>query len=115
MMISELRIRTFHVLMPLLESQAFIEDANAYDNAMKLFQQTVPSIVYLESDGNLPHATRGRSEQIQATYRDLTHTGYSISSISHILKTSRIQGLDQYGGDLGTRLRFSFGFHAQFE
>jgi hypothetical protein len=46
--------------MPLLESQAFIEDANAYDNAMKLFQQTVPSIVYLESDGNLPHVTRGR-------------------------------------------------------
>ncbi|KAH8749165.1 hypothetical protein BGZ57DRAFT_861454 [Hyaloscypha finlandica] len=39
---------------------SFIEDANAYDNAMKLFQQTVPSIVYLESDGNLPHATRGR-------------------------------------------------------
>jgi hypothetical protein len=115
----------------------FLEDAGAYDNAMRLFQQTVPSIIYLESDGNLPHAARGQSSnasalksrwfdqqswgnsgqcgQIQETCRDLTHTGYSISSISHILETSRIQGLDQYGGDLGTRLRFALGFHAQFE
>jgi hypothetical protein len=104
---------------------------------MKLFQQTVPSIIYLESDGDLPHAARGQSSsasalksrwfgqqswgnpgqsgQIQETCRDLTHTGYSISSISHILETTRIQGLDQYSGDLSTRLRFSLGFHALFE
>jgi hypothetical protein len=115
----------------------FLEDADAYNNAMKLFQETVPSIIYLESDGVLPHAARGQSSsasalksrwfnqqswgnsgqsgQIQETCRDLTHTGYSISSISHILETSRIQGLDQYGGDLGTRLRFALGFHTQFE
>lgn len=49
-----------HVLMPRLESQFFIEDANAYENAMKLFLQTVPSIIYHESDGNFPHAARGR-------------------------------------------------------
>ena len=115
----------------------FLEDADAYNNAMKLFQETVPSTIYLESDGVLPHAARGQSSsasalksrwfnqqswgnsgqsgQIQETCRDLTHTGYSISSISHILETSRIQGLDQYGGDLGTRLRFALGFHTQVE
>jgi hypothetical protein len=115
----------------------FLEDADAYNNAMTLFQETVPSIIYLESDGALPHAARGQSSsasalisrwfdqqswgnsgqsgQIQETCRDLTHTGYSISSISHVLETSRIQGFDQYGGDLGTRLRFALGFHAQFE
>lgn len=114
----------------------FLEDSTVYDNAMRLFQETVPSVIYLESDGNLPHAARGQSSsasalksrwfgqqswgnsgqsgQIQETCRDLTHTGYSISSISHILETSRIQGVDQYSGDLGTRLRFALGFHAQF-
>ncbi|KAF8854757.1 chondroitin AC/alginate lyase [Acephala macrosclerotiorum] len=115
----------------------FLEDADVYNHAMDLFQQTVPSVIYLESDGALPHAARGldssaaalklrwfnqqswgnsgQSGQIQETCRDLTHTGYSISSISHVLETSRIQGLDQYTGDLGTRLRFALGFHAQFE
>ncbi|CZR68632.1 uncharacterized protein PAC_18531 [Phialocephala subalpina] len=115
----------------------FLEDSGVYNHAMSLFQQTVPSVIYLESDGALPKAARGldssaaalkkrwydqqswghsgQSGQIQETCRDLTHTGYSISSISHILETSRIQGLDQYTGDLGTRLRFALGFHAQFE
>jgi hypothetical protein len=104
---------------------------------MTLFQETVPSIIYLESDGALPHAARGQSSstsalecrwfdqhswgnfgqsgQIQETCRDLTHTEYIISSISHILETSRIQGLNQYGGDLGIRLRFALGFHTQVE
>ncbi|KUJ16084.1 uncharacterized protein LY89DRAFT_648220 [Mollisia scopiformis] len=115
----------------------FLEDSDLYDHAMGLFQETVPSVIYLESDGSLPHAARGldsstaalksrwfnqqswghsgQSGQIQETCRDLTHTGYSISSISHVLETSRIQGHDQYSGDLGTRLRFALGFHTQFE
>ncbi|KAK0109359.1 hypothetical protein ONS96_003176 [Cadophora gregata f. sp. sojae] len=114
----------------------FLEDSDAYDNAMQIFQQAVPSVIYLESDGSLPRAARGQSSsasalksrwfdqqsfgnsgqsgQIQETCRDLTHTGYSISSISHILETSRIQGLDQYTTEIGTRLRFALGFHAQF-
>lgn len=113
---------------------------------MTLFQQTVPSAIYLETDGKVPHAAHGlssdpiqikkrwcwqrtsnlqvcqeswgnsgQSGQAQETCRDFVHTGYTISSISHVLETSRIQGLDQYSGDLGTRLRFALGFHTQLE
>ncbi|KAH8592178.1 secreted protein [Bisporella sp. PMI_857] len=114
----------------------FLEDKALYDSTMNLIQQAIPAAIYLESDGKLPHAARGRSSeesalqsywynqqtwgnsgqsgQIQETCRDLTHAGYSISSISHILETSRIQGLDLYSTDSGTRLRFALGFHAQF-
>ncbi|KAE8444778.1 hypothetical protein EG329_014238 [Mollisiaceae sp. DMI_Dod_QoI] len=82
----------------------FLEDSEAYGNAMSLFQETVPSVIYLESDGSLPHAARG-----------LDSSASALNSISHVLETSRIQGVDQYGGDLGTRLRFALGFHTQFE
>jgi hypothetical protein len=37
----------------------FLEDSEVYINAMKLFQEAVPSVVYLESDGKLPHPARG--------------------------------------------------------
>jgi hypothetical protein len=115
----------------------FNEDTATYNNAMALFKEAVPSVIYLETDGKLPVPARGmsgstsalqsrwfgqqswghsgQSGQIQETCRDKTHTGYSISSISHVLETSRIQGQDQYSGDLGTRLRFALGFHTQFE
>ena len=50
----------------------------------------------------------------QETCRDLTHTGYGLSSISHVAETSRIQGQDLYGGDIGTRLQFGLGLHSGF-
>jgi hypothetical protein len=33
---------------------------------MSLFQETVPSVIYLESDGSLPHAARGQSSSASA-------------------------------------------------
>ena len=38
----------------------FLEDSSVYNNAMSLFQEAVPSVIYLESDGKLPHAARGQ-------------------------------------------------------
>lgn len=50
----------------------------------------------------------------QETCRDFTHTGYGISSISHVAETARIQGTDLYTGDTGTRLRYALGFHSLY-
>ncbi|MBW8822463.1 MAG: hypothetical protein JF598_30765, partial [Streptomyces sp.] len=44
-----------------------------------------------------------------------THTGYGISAISHVAETSRIQGQDLYGTDVGERLRQALGFQAKYE
>lgn len=49
----------------------------------------------------------------QETCRDRTHAGYSLSSISHILETARIQGDDQYGSDVADRLKASLEFHTK--
>jgi len=115
----------------------FLEDSETYNNAMSLFQEDVTSVIYMETDpGKLPDAIRGesmdeakmkgywfnqqswgnpgQSGQIQETCRDLTHTGYSISSISHILETSRIQGKDLYSSDAGKRLQAALEFHAKY-
>ena len=51
----------------------------------------------------------------QETCRDLGHTGYGISSISHIAETSRIQGTDLYTSDVGTRLQHGLEFNAKYE
>lgn len=112
----------------------FLEDRAAYDKAMATFRTRTAAYVYLASDGPLPKTvpsqnldTRDkivRYWQNQSTFvtgltqetcRDLTHTGYGISSISHIAETSRIQGQDLYGTDVGERLRHALGFQAKYE
>jgi hypothetical protein len=110
----------------------FLEDSTAYNNAMNLFQEAVPSAIYMEADGQRPHAARGhtsvkgdwfgqqtwgnpgQSGMMQETCRDLTHSGYSISSISHILETSRIQGKDLYETDTGKRLQAGLEFLTKY-
>ncbi len=113
----------------------FLEDKTSYDTAMTKFLGRVPAYIYLTSDGSCPKAAPGSGyttcSQIesywqgqnsfpvngiaQETCRDFVHTGYGISSISHVAETSRIQGTDLYTGDTGTRLRYALGFHAQYE
>ncbi|MEU3663775.1 alginate lyase family protein [Streptomyces sp. NPDC032940] len=112
----------------------FLEDRASYDKAMAKFRTRTAAYVYLESDGALPKTVPGqnldtRDEIVtywqgqstfvtgltQETCRDLTHTGYGISSISHIAETSRIQGQDLYGTDVGERLRHALGFQATYE
>ncbi|MFI9029428.1 alginate lyase family protein [Streptomyces sp. NPDC053560] len=112
----------------------FLDDKASYDKAMAKFRGRVPAYVYLSSDGELPKAApgsgldtrdkiikywQGQSTFVngltQETCRDFTHTGYGISAISHIAETSRIQGQDLYGTDVGERLRYALGFQAKYE
>ncbi|MFJ2240109.1 alginate lyase family protein [Streptomyces sp. NPDC087859] len=112
----------------------FLEDKASYDKAMAKFRTRTAAYVYLASDGDLPKTVpsqnldtrdkvvrywQGQSTFVtgltQETCRDLTHTGYGISAISHIAETSRIQGQDLYGTDVGERLRQALGFQAKYE
>ncbi|NKI42840.1 alginate lyase family protein [Streptomyces physcomitrii] len=112
----------------------FLEDKGAYDKAMGLFRTRTAAYVYLESDGELPKTVPSQHldtrEKIvsywqgqgtfvtgltQETCRDFVHTGYGISSIAHVAETSRIQGEDLYGTDVGERLRQALGFQSRYE
>ncbi|MFF5922193.1 alginate lyase family protein [Streptomyces flavochromogenes] len=111
----------------------FLEDRAAYDKAVAKFRGRVPAYIYLAGDGALPKAAPGsgldtRDEIVrywqgqttfvdgltQETCRDLTHTGYGLSAISHIAETSRIQGQDLYP-EVADRLRHALGLQAKYE
>ncbi|MFD7750867.1 alginate lyase family protein [Streptomyces sp. NPDC059757] len=111
----------------------FLEDRTAYDKAVTKFRGRVPAYIYIAADGALPKTAPGsgldtRDEIIgywqgqstfmdglsQETCRDLTHTGYGISAISHIAETSRIQGQDLYP-EIAERLRHALGLHAKYQ
>ncbi|MGW2572017.1 alginate lyase family protein [Streptomyces sp. NPDC001537] len=112
----------------------FLEDKTSYDKAMARFRTRTAAYVYLSSDGDLPRTVPGQNLDTKAkivsywqgqstfvtgltqeTCRDLTHTGYGISAISHVAETSRIQGQDLYGTDVGERLRQALGFQAKYQ
>ncbi|MGQ4416089.1 alginate lyase family protein [Streptomyces sp. SAS_269] len=112
----------------------FLEDKASYDTAMARFRTRAAAYVYLAADGDLPKTVpsqnlntrdkivsywQGQSTFVtgltQETCRDLTHTGYGISAISHIAETSRIQGQDLYGTDVGERLRQALGFQSKYQ
>ncbi|WP_409467568.1 alginate lyase family protein [Streptomyces sp. HC307] len=112
----------------------FLEDKASYDKAMAKFRTRTAAYVYLSSDGELPKTVpsqnlntrekivnywQGQSTFVtgltQETCRDFTHAGYGISAISHVAETSRIQGQDLYGTDVGERLRHALGFQAKYE
>jgi hypothetical protein len=111
----------------------FLEDGTIYDKAISLYRLRVPAYVYLESDGALPKTVpsqnlntrdkivgywQGQGTFVtgltQETCRDFVHTGYGISSISHVLETARIQGIDMYP-EFGERLRQALGFQSRWE
>jgi hypothetical protein len=112
----------------------FLEDKASYDTAMAKFRTRTAAYVYLASDGDLPrtvpsqnlntrdkivsywqHQSTFVTGLTQETCRDFTHTGYGISAISHVAETSRIQGQDLYGTDVGERLRQALGFQSKYE
>lgn len=112
----------------------FLEDRTSYDRAMATFRTRAAAYVYLASDGELPKTVpsqhldtrdkivsywQGQSTFVtgltQETCRDFVHTGYGISALSHVAETSRIQGQDLYGTDVGERLRQALGFQAKYE
>ncbi|MEE1791667.1 alginate lyase family protein [Streptomyces sp. BE308] len=111
----------------------FLEDRAAYDRAVALFRGRVPAYIYVTADGSLPRTAPGsgldtRDKVIkywqgqstfmdglaQETCRDLTHTGYGLSAISHIAETGRIQGQDLYP-EVADRLRHALGLHAKYQ
>ncbi|MFI6097686.1 alginate lyase family protein [Lentzea sp. NPDC051213] len=90
----------------------FLDDKAIYDRGVSLYRARVPAFIYLNSDGPLPKTvpsnnlnTRDKiirfwhnrstfvSGLTQETCRDFVHTGYGLSSISHVAETSRIQGV----------------------
>ncbi len=112
----------------------FLEDKTSYDKAMAIFRTRTAAYIYLASDGSVPKTVpsqnlnttakivsywQGQSTFVtgltQETCRDFTHTGYGLSSISHVAETSRIQGADLYGTDVGERLRQALGFQAKYQ
>ncbi|MFF5725040.1 alginate lyase family protein [[Kitasatospora] papulosa] len=112
----------------------FLEDKASYDEAMATFRTRTAAYVYLASDGALPRTVPGQNLDTtakivnywqgqstfvtgltQETCRDFTHTGYGISAIAHIAETSRIQGQDLYGTDVGERLRQALGFQSRYQ
>ncbi|WP_329029027.1 alginate lyase family protein [Streptomyces sp. NBC_01423] len=111
----------------------FLEDRTSYDKAVAKFRGRVPAYIYVSADGALPKAapgsgldTKGKIIKYwqgqstfmdglsQETCRDLTHTGYGLSAISHIAETSRIQGQDLYP-EIAERLRHALGLHAKYQ
>ncbi|WP_322982214.1 alginate lyase family protein [Streptomyces sp. S584] len=112
----------------------FLDDKTSYDKAMAKFRTRTAAYVYLASDGAVPRTVpsqnldttakivnywQGQSTFVtgltQETCRDFTHTGYGISAIAHIAETSRIQGQDLYGTDVGERLRQALGFQSKYD
>ncbi|WP_431961616.1 alginate lyase family protein [Actinacidiphila sp. bgisy160] len=111
----------------------FLDDRASYDKAVTRYLNRVAAYVYLDTDGALPKTVPGsgldtRDEIVgywqgqstfvtgltQETCRDFTHTGYGISSISHVAETSRIQGEDLYP-QVGERLRQALGFQSKYQ
>ncbi|WP_326836004.1 alginate lyase family protein [Amycolatopsis rhabdoformis] len=112
----------------------FLDDKTSYDSAMTRYRNRVAAYVYLPTDGTLPKTVPGSGlttrDQIvnywqkqstfttgltQETCRDFVHTGYGIASIADVAETSRIQGQDLYGTDIGERLRQALGFQSKYE
>ncbi|MCX4446725.1 alginate lyase family protein [Streptomyces sp. NBC_01789] len=111
----------------------FLEDRTSYDKAVAKFRGRVPAYIYMSADGALPKTAPGsgldtkdkiikywQGQSVfmdglsQETCRDLTHTGYGLSAISHIAETSRIQGQDLYP-EIAERLRHALGLHAKYQ
>ncbi|MEV0216165.1 alginate lyase family protein [Micromonospora sp. NPDC050695] len=111
----------------------FLEDRTSYDRALARFRAAAAASIYIAADGVRPLYPPATSVDTpaelvsrwhgQATYtdghaqetcRDWVHTGYSLSAISHVAETTRIQGGDLYP-ELQDRLRHALGFHTKFE
>ena len=110
----------------------FLDDHASYNTAITKYRARVPAYFYLSTDGALPVKPPGTNDtaaQIiaywqgqstfidglaQETCRDFTHTGYGISSTSHIAETARIQKQDLHS-EIRERLRQGLGFHAKYQ
>ncbi|MFD5032948.1 alginate lyase family protein [Streptomyces sp. NPDC058405] len=111
----------------------YLDDAASYDKAIGKYLVRVPAYIYLSSDGALPKTVpsqnldtrdkivnywQGQGTFVtgltQETCRDFVHTGYGISSVSHVFETARLQGQDLFP-QVGERLRQALGFQSKYE
>ncbi|MFI5753959.1 alginate lyase family protein [Streptomyces sp. NPDC051569] len=111
----------------------YLNDKTSYDKAIGIYLTRVPAYIYLSSDGALPKTVpsqnlntrdkivsywQGQSTFVtgltQETCRDFVHTGYGISSVSHVFETARLQGQDLFP-QVGERLRQALGFQSKYE
>ena len=94
----------------------FLDDKKTFDKAVEIWRKRVDAYIYIESDGDHPHAPPGSKkpntkEQIvkywfkqsifkdgvaQETCRDFTHTQMGIAAAINLAETARHQGLDLY-------------------
>ncbi|NBE51960.1 alginate lyase family protein [Streptomyces boluensis] len=94
----------------------FLDDHEAFDEAVQRFRKRVPAYFYLHSDGPLPKPPPdtdigSRAELVgywfgqsrfpdgiaQETCRNFKHIGYALAATAHIAETAWHQGVDLYG------------------
>ncbi|GJN84438.1 hypothetical protein PLIIFM63780_007995 [Purpureocillium lilacinum] len=111
----------------------FLNDKATYDSTMTRFLRSAAQYFYLKSDGPRPVKPAGMTDEKQDWWwngqiargledgiameicRDLTHTGYGIASVSHVIETSKIQGRDLYNEEVGARLRYALEFQSKYD
>jgi hypothetical protein len=111
----------------------FTDDRETFDHALAMWEATVPSYVYLKSDGPTPVPPPGGEAYTpmqmatywggqsqftedgigQETCRDFHHLEYGFAAMIDAAETARIQGVDLYAKH-ATRLVAGFEFNAQF-
>ncbi|WP_373303618.1 alginate lyase family protein [Streptomyces cinnamoneus] len=111
----------------------FLDDADAFDEAVVRFRARVPAYFYVRDDGPLPqrppHSRIGSASDLrtywfdqrrfvdgiaQETCRNFRHVGYALAATGHIAETAWHQGLDLYA-EAGERLRAALTFHAGYQ
>jgi hypothetical protein len=111
----------------------FLDDHQAFDQAIDKTRARVAAYIYLTSDGPLPNPPPGGTKNTpgkiiaywqgqttfvdglaQETCRDLGHTGWGFDAAARTAETARIQGVDLYGR-IQDRLVAAYEFHAAYE
>jgi hypothetical protein len=114
----------------------FTDDRVAFDRAIAMWRERLPSYMYMKSDGALPvspplqpNATPYTAEQIheywggqtefnadgmgQEMCRDAHHLEYGYAAMANVAETARIQGIDLYGPQK-QRIVAAYEFATQF-
>ncbi|MBM7785363.1 alginate lyase family protein [Tenggerimyces flavus] len=111
----------------------FLDDRQAFNDAVATWRGRVPAYIYLRSDGRLPKPppNGGKEEEAalikywqnqttfvdglaQETCRDFGHTAWGFNAAAHVAETARIQGLDLYA-EARERLVKAYEFHAKYD
>ncbi|MFI9240648.1 alginate lyase family protein [Streptomyces sp. NPDC053079] len=111
----------------------FLDDTEAFDDAVDRFRDRVPAYFYLSTDGRLPRRPPGSrissAAEVRAywygqrrfvdglaqeTCRNFAHVGYGLAATGHIAETAWHQGVDLYA-EAGPRLRAALAFHSGYQ